>query len=90
MSRRRQLTKVLQKGRDNLDQPLWRQQKGSGWLFSSGPDGFWRFANSDMATWHFHLEVSEIRGPQAGTQDPLNKKGGPRDQGGKGILRVLT
>ncbi|CAE7593251.1 unnamed protein product [Symbiodinium sp. CCMP2456] len=41
---------VLQKGRDNFNQPLWRQQKGSGWLFSSAPapDGFWRFANSDV------------------------------------------
>lgn len=38
---------VLQKGRDNWNQPLWRQLKGASWLFSS-PDGFWRFANNDL------------------------------------------
>lgn len=41
---------VLQKGRDNWNQPLWRQSKGPSWLFSS-PDGFWRFANNDLETW---------------------------------------
>jgi len=40
-------TEVLQKGRDNWNQPLWRQLKGASWLFSS-PDGFWRFANNDL------------------------------------------
>ena len=41
------VAQVLQKGRDNWNQPLWRQLKGASWLFSS-PDGFWRFANNDL------------------------------------------
>ena len=47
---RRWEPEVLQKGRDNWNQPLWRQSKGPSWLFSS-PDGFWRFANNDLETW---------------------------------------
>eukprot|EP00930_Biecheleria_cincta_P045333 TRINITY_DN31255_c0_g1_i1.p1 TRINITY_DN31255_c0_g1~~TRINITY_DN31255_c0_g1_i1.p1 ORF type:complete len:896 (-),score=135.54 TRINITY_DN31255_c0_g1_i1:105-2642(-) len=38
---------ALQKGRDRYGQPLWRQVNGAGWLFSSGPDGFWCFANNE-------------------------------------------
>mmetsp|Transcript_50616 Transcript_50616/g.103086 ORF Transcript_50616/g.103086 Transcript_50616/m.103086 type:complete len:801 (+) Transcript_50616:39-2441(+) len=55
---------VLQKGRDNWNQPLWRQLKGASWLFSS-PDGFWRFANNDLelAEHLGHIQSSE---PHAG------------------------
>jgi len=51
---------VLQKGRDNWNQPLWRQLKGASWLFSS-PDGFWRFANNDLelAEHLGHIQSSE-------------------------------
>ncbi|CAJ1440027.1 unnamed protein product [Effrenium voratum] len=38
---------VLQRGRDNSGQPLWRQLKGPSWLFKA-PDGHWRFASSDL------------------------------------------
>ncbi|CAK9073538.1 unnamed protein product [Durusdinium trenchii] len=54
---------VLQKGRDNWNQPLWRQSKGPSWLFSS-PDGFWRFANNDLelAEHLGHIQSSEPHG----------------------------
>eukprot|EP00931_Biecheleriopsis_adriatica_P056432 TRINITY_DN33431_c0_g1_i1.p1 TRINITY_DN33431_c0_g1~~TRINITY_DN33431_c0_g1_i1.p1 ORF type:complete len:855 (+),score=147.81 TRINITY_DN33431_c0_g1_i1:29-2593(+) len=38
---------ALQKGRDKQGQPLWRQVVGSGWLFSTGSDGFWCFASNE-------------------------------------------